>query len=55
MAAVTYMLNNEAGLLPPPSKPAFILRENMLNSKLPEDCQNGCSINYVTITDISGR
>jgi len=55
MAAVISMLNSETSLLPPPSKPAFILRESMSNSKLPEECQNGCSINNVSITDISGR
>ncbi|RHN45909.1 putative protein kinase RLK-Pelle-DLSV family [Medicago truncatula] len=55
MAAVISMLNSETASLPPPSKPAFILRESMLNSKLPEECQNGCSINNVSITDISGR
>ncbi|XP_024626675.1 G-type lectin S-receptor-like serine/threonine-protein kinase At1g11330 [Medicago truncatula] len=55
MAAVISMLNSETSLLPPPSKPAFILRENMLNSKLAEECQNGCSVNNVSITDISGR
>ena len=48
MAAVIYMLISETALLPLPSKPAFI-------PKLPEECQHGCSINNVSITDISGR
>jgi len=47
MATVIYMLNSEAALLPPPSKPAFILTENMLNST--------SSINNVSITQIGGR
>ncbi|KEH22720.1 G-type lectin S-receptor-like Serine/Threonine-kinase [Medicago truncatula] len=55
MAAVISMLNSETASLPPPSKPAFILRESMLNSKFPEECQNGCSINNVSITDVCGR
>ncbi|KAI5430099.1 hypothetical protein KIW84_034611 [Lathyrus oleraceus] len=54
MAAVISMLNSEAALLPP-SKPAFILMENMLNSKRPEECQSVSSINTVSITDICGR
>lgn len=54
MAAVIYMLNNEAALLPP-SKPAFILMENMLNSKRPEECQSVSSINNASITEIRGR
>jgi len=54
MAAVISMLNSE-GVLLAPSKPAFILMKNMLNSKLPEEYQNGCSINNVSITETCGR
>ncbi|PNX55140.1 G-type lectin S-receptor-like serine/threonine-kinase, partial [Trifolium pratense] len=55
MAAVISMLISEAAFLPPPSQPAFILRQNMLNSKSPDENQNVLSINRVSITDISGR
>jgi hypothetical protein len=41
MATVISMLNSEAALLPPPSKPEFILRQDMLSSK--------SSINNVSI------
>ncbi|CAI8612343.1 unnamed protein product [Vicia faba] len=54
MAAVISMLNSEAALHPP-SKPAFILMENMLNLKRPEECQSVSSINNVSITEICGR
>jgi len=47
MATVISMLNSEAALLPPPSKPAFILRQDMLSSK--------SSINNVSVTQIGGR
>ncbi|KAK2360570.1 G-type lectin S-receptor serine/threonine-protein kinase [Trifolium repens] len=55
MAAVISMLNNEAALLPSPSKPAFILMNNMLNPNGPEEFQTGSSINNVSMTDIYGR
>jgi hypothetical protein len=55
MAAVISMLISEAVFLPPPSQPAFILRQNLLNSKSPVEDQNVLSINMVSITDISGR
>jgi hypothetical protein len=55
MAAVISMLNNEAALLPSPSKPAFILMKNMLNPNGPEEFQSGSSINNVSMTDIYGR
>ncbi|KAK2359951.1 G-type lectin S-receptor serine/threonine-protein kinase [Trifolium repens] len=55
MATVISMLNNEVASLPPPSEPAFILRQNMLNSKSPEENQSTCSINNVSITNVYGR
>jgi hypothetical protein len=55
MAAVISMLISEAAFLPPPSQPAFILRQNLLNSKSPDENQNVLSINMVSITDISCR
>ncbi|XP_039683878.1 G-type lectin S-receptor-like serine/threonine-protein kinase At1g11330 [Medicago truncatula] len=55
MATVISMLNNEVASLPPPSQPAFILRQYMLNSKSPEENQIVCSINNVSITDLCGR
>jgi len=55
MAAVISMLTTEAAFLPPPSQPAFILRQNMLNSKSPDENQNDRSINIVSITNICGR
>jgi len=54
MAAVISLLNSEAALLAP-SKPAFILMKNMLNSNWPEECQSVSSINNVTITETCGR
>ncbi|KAL5057559.1 hypothetical protein RYX36_029163, partial [Vicia faba] len=39
----SYILSEAA--LHPPSKPAFILMENMLNLKRPEECQSVSSIN----------
>jgi hypothetical protein len=55
MAEVISMLNSEAALPSPSSKPAFILMKNMLNSKWPEECQSGSSINNVSMTEICGR
>jgi len=55
MAAVISMLNSETELLPPPSQPAFILRQNMLSSMSHEEIHRRYSINSVSITDISGR
>jgi hypothetical protein len=55
MAAVISMLNNEAALLPSPSKPAFIRMKNMLNPNGPEEFQSGSSTNNVSMTDIYGR
>ncbi|RHN45910.1 putative protein kinase RLK-Pelle-DLSV family [Medicago truncatula] len=54
MAAVISMLNSEGALLAP-SKPAFILRQNMLNSNWPEECKSVSSINNVTMTETCGR
>jgi len=55
MATVISMLNSEVASLPPPSQPAFTLRQNMLNSRSPEENQSICSINTASITDICGR
>jgi len=55
MAAVISMLNSDAALLCHPSKPAFILMKNMLNSKWPEEYQSVSSINNVSITEFCGR
>ncbi|CAJ2669502.1 unnamed protein product [Trifolium pratense] len=55
MATVISMLNSEVASLPPPTEPAFILRQNMSNSKSPEENQSVCSINNVSITDVCGR
>jgi len=55
MATVISMLISEAAFLPPPSQPAFILRQNMLNSRSPEENQSICSINTVSVTDMCGR
>jgi len=55
MAAVISMLNNDAALVSRPSKPAFILMKNMLNSKWHEEYKSVGSINNVSITEICGR
>ncbi|XP_045797884.1 G-type lectin S-receptor-like serine/threonine-protein kinase At1g11330 [Trifolium pratense] len=55
MATVISMLNSEVASLPPPTEPAFILRQNMSNSKSTEENQSVCSINNVSITDVCGR
>jgi len=55
MATVISMLNSDDVFLPPPSQPAFILRQNMLNSVSSEEIHNFVSINTVSITDIHGR
>ncbi|CAJ2670178.1 unnamed protein product [Trifolium pratense] len=52
MATVISMLNSEVASLPPPNEPAFILRQNMLNPKSPEENE---SINNVSITEVYGR
>lgn len=55
MATVISMLNSEISDRPPPMKPAFILRENMLSS-LPYVRGNDLnSLNTVSISDIQGR
>lgn len=54
MAAVISMLSSELAL-PPPSQPAFILQQNMLNLASSEETLRCCSINIVSVTDIQGR
>ncbi|XP_058736911.1 G-type lectin S-receptor-like serine/threonine-protein kinase At1g11300 isoform X1 [Vicia villosa] len=56
MAVVISMLNSEIVNLPPPKKPAFVLRQNMLSTVSSEECNDGLhSINLVSISDIHGR
>jgi len=55
MATVISMLNSEIPDLPPPRKPAFILRENMLNSLSSVRGNDLNSLNTVSISDIHGR
>ncbi|KEH22750.1 G-type lectin S-receptor-like Serine/Threonine-kinase [Medicago truncatula] len=55
MATVISMLISEDAFLPPPSQPAFILRQNTLNSTQPEENQGVFSSNTVSITDMCGR
>ncbi|XP_027928058.1 G-type lectin S-receptor-like serine/threonine-protein kinase At1g11300 isoform X1 [Vigna unguiculata] len=55
MATVISMLNSEIADLPPPRKPAFILRENMLNSLSSVRGNDLNSLNSVSISDIHGR
>ncbi|XP_027353100.1 G-type lectin S-receptor-like serine/threonine-protein kinase At1g11300 isoform X2 [Abrus precatorius] len=55
MAVVISMLNSEIAYLPPPSQPAFILRQNMLSSESSKESHQLCSINTVSITDMNGR
>ncbi|KAK7395393.1 hypothetical protein VNO78_15950 [Psophocarpus tetragonolobus] len=54
MAAVISMLNSEVSFLPSPSRPAFMLRQN-LHSVSYEESHRSCSLNAVSITDINGR
>ncbi|XP_047164832.1 G-type lectin S-receptor-like serine/threonine-protein kinase At1g11300 [Vigna umbellata] len=55
MAAVISMLNSEVAFLPPPSQPAFILRQNLLNSESSKGSHRFSSTNTASITTISGR
>jgi hypothetical protein len=56
MAAVISMLNSDIVDLPPPKKPAFILKQNMLISVSPEENNDDLySVNLVSISDIHGR
>ncbi|XP_029130278.1 G-type lectin S-receptor-like serine/threonine-protein kinase At1g11300 [Cajanus cajan] len=55
MAAVISMLNRDAALLPLPSEPAFILRQNMLNSASSKGTHSSYSVNTISTTDICGR
>ncbi|KAK8466571.1 hypothetical protein PHAVU_008G127237 [Phaseolus vulgaris] len=55
MATVISMLNSEIVDLPPPMKPAFILRENMLSSLSHVRGNDLNSLNSVSISDIQGR
>ncbi|KAK7338989.1 hypothetical protein VNO77_19625 [Canavalia gladiata] len=52
MATVVPMLDSEIAFLPPPSQPAFILRENMLNSMSYKESDGFCSANTISITDV---
>ncbi|RDX92701.1 G-type lectin S-receptor-like serine/threonine-protein kinase, partial [Mucuna pruriens] len=55
MAAVISMLNSEIVDLPPPRKPAFILKQNMLSSLSSVKSNGLSSLNSVTISGIRGR
>ncbi|KAG2404844.1 G-type lectin S-receptor-like serine/threonine-protein [Vigna angularis] len=55
MAAVISMLNSEVAFLRPPSQPAFILRQNLLNSESSKGSHRFSSTNTASITTISGR
>jgi len=55
MATVISMLNSEIADLPPPRKPAFILREYMLSSLSSVRENDLNSLNIVSISDIQGR
>ncbi|KAK7338993.1 hypothetical protein VNO77_19629 [Canavalia gladiata] len=55
MATVVSMLNSEIVDLLPPRKPAFVLRQNMLNSMSCEESNGSYSLNPVSISDIQGR
>ncbi|XP_047164831.1 G-type lectin S-receptor-like serine/threonine-protein kinase At1g11300 [Vigna umbellata] len=55
MATVVSMLNSDVVFLPPPSQPAFIRVQNVVNSELSEKSQRVCSVNIISITEIRGR
>ncbi|XP_020224766.1 G-type lectin S-receptor-like serine/threonine-protein kinase At1g11300 isoform X2 [Cajanus cajan] len=55
MSAVISMLNSEVAFLPPPSQPAFIQRQTMLNSVSSKERYSSSSVNSVSITNVSGR
>ncbi|XP_020233636.1 G-type lectin S-receptor-like serine/threonine-protein kinase At1g11300 [Cajanus cajan] len=55
MALVISMLNSEVAFLPPPSQPAFIRKQNMLNSVSSEELNRFSSVNTISTTTIHGR
>ncbi|KEH22681.1 S-locus lectin kinase family protein [Medicago truncatula] len=55
MAAVISMLNSEIMDIPPAREPAFLLRQNMLNTVPSEERNEFYSNNALSITDIHGR
>ncbi|KAL2336839.1 hypothetical protein Fmac_011285 [Flemingia macrophylla] len=55
MAATISMLNSDVAFLPPPSQPAFIRRQNMLNLVSSIDCHTYSSLNTISNTTIHGR
>ncbi|KAE9591792.1 putative protein kinase RLK-Pelle-DLSV family [Lupinus albus] len=55
MATVISMLNSEIVNLPQPKQPAFIERNNIINSLSSEECLVLFSNNIVTLTNIQGR
>ncbi|KAL2336837.1 hypothetical protein Fmac_011283 [Flemingia macrophylla] len=55
IAGVISMLISEVAFLPPPSQPAFIRRQNMLNLVSPIDCHTNSSLNTISNTTIHGR
>jgi hypothetical protein len=55
MASVISMLNSEIMDIPPAREPAFLLRQNMLNTVSSEERNEFYSNNALSITDIHGR
>nr|KYP51917.1 hypothetical protein KK1_026274 [Cajanus cajan] len=55
MATVISMLQSEIVNLPPPTKPAFTLRHNMLRSMSFAKSNGLNSLNFVSISSIQGR
>ncbi|KOM37920.1 hypothetical protein LR48_Vigan03g130200 [Vigna angularis] len=55
MATVVSMLNSDVVFLPPPSQPAFIRVQNVVNSESSEESQRVCSVNTISITEVYGR
>jgi len=55
MAAVISMLNSEIMDMPPAREPAFLLRQNMLNTVSSEERNEFYSNNALSITNLHGR
>ncbi|KAK7338992.1 hypothetical protein VNO77_19628 [Canavalia gladiata] len=55
MATVISMLNSEIAFLPPPSEPAFIRRQTMLNLVSSKESDKFGSVSTFSITDVCGR
>ncbi|XP_017976001.1 PREDICTED: G-type lectin S-receptor-like serine/threonine-protein kinase At1g11330 [Theobroma cacao] len=55
ISTVISMLNSEIVDLPTPKQPAFIERMIAVDIESPQNNQNRCSINDVTVTNVEGR